>query len=184
MIEVDQALWDDYRAGKAGAYDDLVEAYLPLVKITVGRMAVNLPSFIDYEELYSTGCVGLLSAVDRYDPSREAKFTTYAITRIRGAVIDELRSHDVLGRVTRERVTKIHEVENQAKGHGEVLSAEEIAERAGLSLHEYHDARRGDRASRMVSLSEPISGGEGRQSLAEMLESKGMIGQQGLSMED
>ena len=104
-MEEHEDLWRRYRSGDQTAYDELVEAYLPLVKVTVGRMALTIPSFISREELCSAGAMGLLSAVRRYDPSREAKFTTYAITRIRGAILDELRQRDVLGRVTRERVT-------------------------------------------------------------------------------
>jgi RNA polymerase sigma factor for flagellar operon FliA len=184
VIEVDQELWDRFRAGDRRAYDEITEAYLPLVKITIGRMAMNLPSFVDYEELYSTGCMGLLSAVERYDPTREAKFTTYAITRIRGAVLDDLRSHDLLGRVTRDRVTRIREAEDSLRAEGETLSDESIAAEAGLSLDEYRDALRGDRATHMVSLSEPVSGAEGEQTLADLLESKGVLERESVNFED
>ncbi len=100
-----------YRTGNRDAYEALVDSYLPLVKVTVSRMSITLPSFISREELYSAGCVGLVSAVERYDPGRDARFTTYAITRIRGAVLDELRSHDILGRVVRDRVNRIEKIE-------------------------------------------------------------------------
>lgn len=153
-------LWTQYRAGDREAYEALVEAYLPLVKTTVGRMALTIPSFINKEELYSAGCVGLLSAVERYDPSREAKFTTYAITRIRGSILDELRQHDVLGRVTRDRVTRIHSAESELQNRGEELTPEAVAGEAGLSLDEYWDAEMGEMASRRVSLSEVTEDGQ------------------------
>ncbi|MHC4871849.1 MAG: sigma-70 family RNA polymerase sigma factor [Planctomycetota bacterium] len=185
MIKVDQKLWDKYRAGDRDAYDQLVEGYLPLVKITVGRMAMNLPNFIEYEELYSTGCMGLLNAIERYDPGREAKFTTYAITRIRGSVIDELRQHDMLGRITRDRVTRIKKAEEELRGEGKTLSPEDIAERAGVTTDEYFDAVMGDRASRMISLSEPVSSAEGAaQTLSDLLEAKGMASKELLDFED
>lgn len=184
MIEVDEVLWERYRAGERAAYEELVEAYLPLVKITIGRMAMNLPSFIDYEELYSTGCIGLLNAIERYDPTREAKFTTYAITRIRGAVLDDLRSHDLLGRVTRDRVTRIRQAEDRLRNLGQAVAPETVAHEAGLSLDEYHDAVMGDRASHMVSLSESVIDGEGRQTLVDMLEAKGIAGKEALNLED
>lgn len=185
MLEVDQKLWDRYRAGDQGAFDRLVESYLPLVKITIGRMAINLPSFIEYEELYSTGCIGLLNAIERYDPSREAKFTTYAITRIRGAVIDELRQHDMLGRITRDRVTRIKKAEIDLRKDGKTVSPEDIANCAGITVDEYYDAVLGDRATRMISLSEPVSSADGQtQTLSDMLEAKGIASKEILNYED
>ncbi|MFH0911670.1 MAG: FliA/WhiG family RNA polymerase sigma factor [Planctomycetota bacterium] len=183
MIEVDETLWEGYRKGSREAYEALTEAYLPLVKITVGRMAMNLPSFVDYEELYSTGCMGLIAAIKGYDPSREAQFTTYAITRIRGAVIDELRQHDLLGRVTRDRVTRIREVEDSFRAEGINPTAEEVAQAAGLTLNTYRDAMVGERASRMISLSEPVSLGDTDQPLADLLAKQGVTSGR-LSLED
>jgi RNA polymerase sigma factor for flagellar operon FliA len=184
MVDVDKSVWDRFRAGDRQAYDQLVDTYIPLVKITIGRMAMNLPRHIDYEELYSTGCMGLLSAINRYDPTREAKFTTYAITRIRGSVIDELRTHDVLGRITRDRVTRIHKAEKELQRQGKAVTAEEVAEIAELTMDEYHDAMIGDRASHIISLSEPINSDEGFQTLGDMIESQRAIGADTISMEN
>ena len=161
-------LWTRTRAGDRDAYEALVDSYLPLVKVTVSRMSINLPSFISREELYSAGCVGLVSAVERYDPSRDARFTTYAITRIRGAVLDELRSHDILGRVVRDRVNRIEKVEAELLSRNSVVSPEEIAEAAGLSMDEYWDAEMGALAAKRVSLSES-PGGSGRRSLEDVI---------------
>lgn len=160
-------LWAKTRAGNRDAYEALVDSYLPLVKVTVSRMAINLPSFISREELYSVGCVGLVSAVERYDPGRDARFTTYAITRIRGAVLDELRSHDVLGRVVRDRVNRIERVEAELLSSNSVVTPEEIAEAAGLSMNEYWDAEMGAQAAKRVSLSESSS--NSRRSLEDVL---------------
>jgi len=179
----DEALWQAYRRGDAQAYEALVERYLPVVKITVGRIAMNLPSFVDYEELYSTGCMGLLSAIQRYDPQREAKFTTYAITRIRGAVFDELRHHDRLGRVTRDRVTRIREAEESLRAQGQDPGPDRVASAADLTPDEYRDAVLCERASRLISLSEPVSAQEGGRSLAEVLEERAVTPQR-LSLED
>lgn len=162
-------LWEKTRAGDRDAYEALVDSYLPLVKITVSRMAINLPSFISREELYSAGCVGLVSAVDRYDPSRDARFTTYAITRIRGAVLDELRSHDVLGRVVRDRVNRIERAEAELLSSNSSANPEEVAEAAGLTMDEYWDAEMGAQAAKRVSLSETGGGSEGRRSLEDVL---------------
>lgn len=167
MEEADQDLWARYWQGDREAYSQLVEHYLPIVKITVGRIAMNLPPHIDYEDLYSAGCLGLLSAVERYNPQSGAKFQSYAITRVRGAVIDELRQYDILGRIVRDRVSRIHDAEDALLGRSADCTAEEIATEAGISLDEYHDALRGERASHMVSLSEPVE--DGQHTLGEIL---------------
>ncbi|MBN1257355.1 MAG: FliA/WhiG family RNA polymerase sigma factor [Planctomycetes bacterium] len=184
MIEVDEKLWQRYREGDQQAFEDLITAYLPLVKITVGRIAVNLPNFIDYEELYSTGCVGLLDAIRRYNPAREAKFTSYAITRIRGEVLDELRHNDLLGRVTRDRVTRIREAENKLLRKGKPADSQEIAREAKLSMNEYYDAIMGERATRMISLSEVVASEDKNQTLADVLESKNLMVSDRMPMED
>ena len=155
-------LWKKTREGDRAAYETLVDSYLPLVKVTVSRMAINLPSFISREDLYSAGCLGLISAVDKYDPTLDAKFTTYAITRIRGAVLDELRSHDILGRVVRDRVNRIEKVESELLSQGSPAVPEDIAAAAGLSMDEYWDAEMSAQAARRVSLSESNERGGGR----------------------
>ncbi|MCD8138997.1 MAG: FliA/WhiG family RNA polymerase sigma factor [Planctomycetaceae bacterium] len=162
-------LWVKTRAGDRAAYEALVDSYLPLVKVTVSRMAINLPSFISREELYSAGCVGLVSAVERYDPGRDARFSTYAITRIRGAVLDELRSHDVLGRVVRDRVNRIERVEAELLSANSSASPEEVAEKAGLTMDEYWDAEMGAQAAKRVSLSDSSGSGGARRSLEDLL---------------
>ena len=133
MNEADQTLWNAYWQGDQNAYAQLVEYYLPIVKITVGRIAMNLPPHVDYEDLYSSGCMGLLSAVEKYDPKSGAKFQSYAITRVRGAVIDELRQHDVLGRIVRERIGRIHAAEEAILGRTADCTPDEIAAEAASS---------------------------------------------------
>ena len=162
-------LWAKYRSGSRDAYEALVDSYLPLVKVTVSRMSINLPSFISREELYSAGCVGLVSAVDRYDAGRDAQFTTYAITRIRGAVLDELRSHDILGRVVRDRVNRIEKAEAELLSSGSTASPEDVASVAGLTMDEYWDAEMGAQAAKRVSLSDSAGSDGGRRSLEDVL---------------
>src|SRR6056300_1887951 len=89
--------------------DQLITEYLPYVKRIVHRIAVHLPSTIDIDDLMNVGVIGLIQAVDRYDPRRDNKFMTYAIFRIKGAVLSELRSRDFLSRSNRR---KIRDLEN------------------------------------------------------------------------
>src|ERR1700733_15763021 len=86
-------MWRRYKAdGDQRARERLVVAYSPLVKYVAGRMASGLPPHVEEADLISYGLVGLISAIQRFDLSRDIKFETYAIMRIKGAIIDELRS--------------------------------------------------------------------------------------------
>ncbi|MFZ1154303.1 MAG: sigma-70 family RNA polymerase sigma factor, partial [Solirubrobacteraceae bacterium] len=95
-------LWRRYKSeNDPRARERLVVAYSPLVKYVAGRTAAGLPPHVEEADLVSYGLVGLISAIERFDPSREIKFETYAITRIKGAIIDELRSIDWVPRSVR-----------------------------------------------------------------------------------
>src|SRR3954453_12314699 len=99
-----RALWRRYKTGgDQKAREDLVVAYSPLVKYVAGRMSSGLPAHVDEADLISYGLGGLISAIERFDLTREIKFETYAITRIRGAIIDELRTLDWVPRSVRAR---------------------------------------------------------------------------------
>jgi RNA polymerase sigma factor for flagellar operon FliA len=100
-------LWRRYKAGDDRARERLVLAYSPLVKYVAGRMASGLPAHVEEGDLISYGLIGLISAIGRFDLTREIKFETYAIPRIRGAIIDELRSLDWVPRSVRARAREI-----------------------------------------------------------------------------
>jgi RNA polymerase sigma factor FliA len=143
-------LWSRYLKDRdRAAYDGLVEHYLPLVKVVAGRLAMHLPSSVREEDLYSAGCVGLLSAVENFDPARDVRFETYAMGRLRGAMLDELRSMDVLTRAVRERSAKIREAERRLREDGRELSPETVAAAAGISVEELCET---ERALNMASL--------------------------------
>lgn len=97
-------LWKRYKAdGDRNARERLVLAYSPLVKYVAGKMGSGLPSYVDDADLISYGLTGLISAIERFEPSREIKFETYAMSRIKGSIIDELRSMDWVPRSVRMR---------------------------------------------------------------------------------
>ena len=101
-------LWRRYKAsGDDRARERLVVAYSPLVKYVAGRMASGLPAHVEEADLISYGLIGLISAIERFDLEREIKFETYAIPRIKGAIIDELRSLDWVPRSVRARAREI-----------------------------------------------------------------------------
>src|SRR5919106_1954584 len=103
-----QALWLQYkRSGDRALRDRLILTYAPLVKYVAGRLGTGLPAHVEEGDLVSYGLLGLMNAIERYDPGRDIKFETYAINRIKGAIIDELRSLDWVPRSVRSRAREI-----------------------------------------------------------------------------
>jgi len=101
-------LWRRYKDdGDEGARERLVVAYSPMVKFVAGRLGAGLPSHVEDADLISYGLVGLIGAIERFEPERGIKFETFAMTRIRGAIIDELRSLDWVPRSVRSRAREI-----------------------------------------------------------------------------
>lgn len=121
--------------------DRLIEQYAPLVKYVVGRLAIGLPAILDYEDILSYGTIGLIEALDRFDPGKGVKFETYAISRIRGAIIDALRSLDRLPRSVRQKAKRLEQATNELTAVlGREPTDEELAEAVGMSLDQYHKA--------------------------------------------
>src|SRR5258707_8028835 len=101
-------LWRDYKEGGASdARERLILQYSPLVKFVAGRVAAGLPQNIEQSDLVSYGIFGLIDAINKFDPGRGYKFETYAINRIKGAIIDELRSIDWVPRSVRAKARAI-----------------------------------------------------------------------------
>ncbi len=149
----EEQVWARYVANRNRAdFDRLVEHYLPLVKVAAGRLALHLPSFIREEDLYSAGCVGILSAVEKFDTKREVRFETYALSRVRGAMLDELRSMDMLTRGVRERAARIRKAEQQLRDDGKALTPEEVAELAGMTVEALCDTERALTTASLSSL--------------------------------
>lgn len=103
-------LWQEYkRTTERGTRDQLIVLYSPLVKYVAARVAVGLPQHVDSADLVSYGIIGLIDAIDRFDPVRQVKFETYAIPRIRGAIIDELRAIDWVPRSVRAKARALEQ---------------------------------------------------------------------------
>jgi RNA polymerase sigma factor FliA len=135
-------MWRRYRGtGDRHARERLVVAYSPLVKYVSGRMASGLPAHVDEADLISYGLIGLINAIERFDLEREIKFETYAITRIKGAIIDELRSLDWVPRSVRARARQIERA--NAKLEHKLQRAptdEEMATELKVSVQDFQDA--------------------------------------------
>jgi RNA polymerase sigma factor for flagellar operon FliA len=121
--------------------DAAIRQYAPLVKYVVGRLAIGLPAILDYEDILSYGTIGLIEALDRFDGSKGVKFETYAISRIRGAIIDALRALDRLPRSVRQKAKKLEAIHvSFALEHGREPTDEEVARLMGFTLDQYNQA--------------------------------------------
>jgi len=135
----------------------LLAEYLPLVKSVAGRMAMGFPRSVELSDLVSTGVIGLVEAFQNFDPSRGVKFETYAVPRIRGAILDELRALDWVPRSTRAKSRMIEKglvkLENRL---GKVPSKRELARSLKITVSELHDALGDVSGSTVLSLDELI----------------------------
>ncbi len=149
-------LWRRYKAeDDQKARERLVLAYAPLVKYVAGRMSSGLPSHVEEADLISYGLLGLISAIERFDPEREIKFETFAITRIKGSIIDELRSLDWVPRSVRARARQIEQANAKLehKLHRAPTDAE-VAEELDMSIEDFQETLTRISNSSVVALDE------------------------------
>ncbi|MDI6716614.1 MAG: RNA polymerase sigma factor WhiG [Actinomycetota bacterium] len=134
-------LWKNFKINDCQeSRDKLILHYSPLVKYIAGRISASLPQSVDQADLVSYGIFGLIDAIEKYDLNREIKFETYAISRIKGAIIDELRALDWVPRSVRYRARELErvyfELENQLR---RVPTDEEVANAMGMTLEEHNE---------------------------------------------
>src|SRR5918998_457750 len=173
--------WDEYKAsGRESAREALILNYSPLVKYVAGRVAVGLPANIEQADLISYGIFGLIDAIDKYDQERGIKFETYAISRIRGAIIDELRAIDWVPRSVRFKAREVEKaysaLENKLK---RPPSDAEIADEMDVTLDELVNIYSQLSNVSLVALDElmAVDSERGdRLSLVETLEDTRMVG--------
>ncbi len=148
--------WRLYKEqGDLKARDQLILAYSPLVKYVAGRMSSGLPAHIEEGDLVSYGLLGLIGALERFDPSRNIKFETYAISRIKGSIIDELRALDWVPRSVRSWARKVEATVTRLEN--ELMRAptdEETAAALEISVDEYQDILNQISCSSIVALDE------------------------------
>ena len=119
--------------------DQLITEYLPYVKRIVQRLAVHLPATVDIDDLMNVGVIGLIQAVDRYDPGRDNKFMTYAIFRIKGAVLSELRARDFLSRSNRRKIRELESAYLRVQQKlGREADEKEVAKELGVDLEQIY----------------------------------------------
>jgi RNA polymerase sigma factor for flagellar operon FliA len=160
-------LWRTFRrTGDLALRDRLILMYAPIVKYVAGRLGSGLPAHVDEGDLVSYGLLGLISAIERYDPDRDVKFETYAIARIKGSILDELRALDWVPRSVRSRARQIERAMSELEAKlGHAPSDEELAKKVGISVDELEGSLTDISRSSIAALDElwTISGSGGDQ---------------------
>ena len=135
-------IWADYKAsGTRALRDQLILHYAPLVKFVAGRVGAGLPSSVDPADLVSYGIFGLIDAIEKFQLDRGVRFETYAGPRIRGAILDELRSIDWVPRSLRAKARTIERAESDLEGRlGRTPTDDELAEASGMTTDQLNDA--------------------------------------------
>lgn len=152
-------LWKLYKEnGQKDAKEKLIIHYIEIVKIIAGRLYSTYQSHVDYEDLVSYGVIGLIDAVEKFDLSKNVKFETYANIRIRGAVIDQIRSLDWVPRSKRQKFKQLEEAMDRLMiERGESLSDIEMSKALGISMEELGELLGEMSTLSVVSLEEKIS---------------------------
>jgi RNA polymerase sigma factor for flagellar operon FliA len=142
--------------------EQLIVDHIPLVRYLVARISAKLPQHLDQQDLISSAMIGLINAADRFDPSRGVLFKTFAEQHIRGTILDELRSYDVLSRSMRDKYKQLerelHNLENRLGRHP---SSEEVAEALKISLDEYFELLDDVHVLTFISLDDSWEGDDG-----------------------
>lgn len=149
--------------------EQTIMQYLPHVKRIVQRIAVHLPQSVEIEDLLNVGVIGLIQAIERYNPDRDNKFMTYAAFRIRGAVLSELRSRDYISRTNRRKVRELEKTYLKLEQKkGEEVEDHEVVKEMGIGFEEFHKIKQMSTIS-IISLDEMgYSSDKKRDSLSEM----------------
>ncbi|PIE04683.1 MAG: RNA polymerase sigma factor WhiG [Spirochaetales bacterium] len=152
----EKELWKKYRStGDQSIRDSIVRQYAPLVKYVAGKVSVGMPQNVDFDDLVGFGVFGLFDAIEKFDTEKHVKFKTYAVTRIRGAIFDELRSIDWVPRSVRQKSREIDETVQHLEARlGRAATDEEVAAEMGLSMEQYNQMMLKVSGSSMLSLND------------------------------
>lgn len=137
--KTEDELWEQYKKGRnPHIREAFIRQYAPLVKYVAGKVAVGMPTSVEFDDLVGFGVFGLIDAIDKYDPAKNVKFKTYAVTRIRGAIFDELRSIDWVPRSVRQKTREIEDTIVGLEAQlGRTATDQEVAKSLGVSEDEY-----------------------------------------------
>jgi RNA polymerase sigma factor for flagellar operon FliA len=161
--ELEQLWWNYRKSGDRRIRNELVERYLPLVHDISDKIRSRLPRCVEVDDLRSAGIFGLIAAIEAYDADRGTKFETYCSLRVRGSILDELRSLDWVPRLIRSKAQRLQSTHRELETDlGRRPRDDEMAERLGLTLGEFHTLVREAAATNVVSLNKRWNDSEER----------------------
>lgn len=173
--KAEEDLWKEYRKTRDPAIrDSFVKQYAPLVKYVAGKVAIGMPQNVEFDDLVGFGVFGLFDAIEKFDPEKHVKFKTYAVTRIRGAIFDELRSIDWVPRSVRQKTREIESTVHRLEASlGRSATDQEIAADLGISLEEFQKSMLKISGTSILSLNDVWYTGEDNDkvSIADSIES-------------
>ncbi len=166
----DDDIWRRYRrSANRSLRNVLMEKYLPIVKYNAERIGAKLPDEVDHDDLVSAGIFGLMDAIDAFDLGRGVKFETYCAPRIRGAILDELRSMDWVPRLVRSRASKLEQVLRKLESVlGRTPTGDELAKHLDLPREEFDKLAKEARAVMQISLSRKYSETDSNKDVCEI----------------
>jgi len=169
----DAALWEKYSRDRSlETRNELVTYYSSLVKMEVGRLIVQYSKYIDYDDLMSCGYLGLIDAVEKFDFSKGVKFKTYAVIRIRGFIIDQLRKQDWLPARMRQKIKKVNNAYDELEATcGRVPDDETVANYLDISVEELQDLVGVAHAANVVAFDDLVAGAAGLAEPADISDS-------------
>ncbi|MCK5006322.1 MAG: RNA polymerase sigma factor WhiG [Spirochaetales bacterium] len=177
MLEgkTEEDLWRVYKKKKDTKIRDFfVKQYAPLVKYVAGKVAIGMPNNVEFDDLVGFGVFGLFDAIEKFDPDKHVKFKTYAVTRIRGAIFDELRTIDWVPRSVRQKTREVEETIRKLEASlGRAATDEEIAKSMRMEMKDFHHLMLKISGTSVLSLNEVWYSGEDndKMSIVESIES-------------
>ena len=177
----EKQLWIEYkRSGNLKIREQLVVKYIPLVKYVVGKMITNLPKSVEYDDLVEYGIIGLLDAVEKFDLNKEITFKTYAVTRVRGSIYDELRSQDWVPRSVRKMIKDVEKAYIELERNlMRVPTEEEVASFLDVPIKKLEEIYAKADLGNMSSLDDIVyDGNDSSTTVANVVEDKKVISPQ------
>lgn len=170
MIDADFKLWKKYKKTKTRLLrEEIVKKYLYLVKYVAGRVAIGLPPNVEFNDLVSYGILGLFDAIEKYDVNQGNKFETYGVSRIRGAIMDELRKLDWAPRLLRKRAREIERKNRELEDrNGRVATEEELAKALKMSIEDLNGIYNELNSTTFLSLDEVWQNDDGNKPISRL----------------
>ena len=168
-VKIEQVWSEFFKTRSEQCRNMLMENYLHLVKYSAERIWVKLPDKVELDDLIQAGIFGLKDAIEAYDPERGVKFETYCAPRIRGSILDELRSMDWVPRLVRARAHQLERARQTLEAQlGRVPTEKELASELELDKEEFHRLQRDANAIGLISLNNKFSENEGEKDIREI----------------